>query len=464
MEGALRTKPVEDLNSYVIVTLNHTAELAVLDPFLGFGRTKLRTTVPLKSPGVDWARSPDGRRLFVSMPGAGAIAVVDAATWKVVANVPVSGRPGRVALSPDGARLWVLPEGAAPGAATHDTITVLDATALRAAARVPVGRGARAIVFDGAGAMAYVANEGSGTVSVIDARALSRTADVPVDGRPASIAYSEAAGAAYVLAGGSLVMVDGAAGRALGRVAVAPGAGAVRAAPAAGSGHSHGKQQGDTTHAAAHAAAAVDTTHGAHARAGAPPAAAGRWLFVTDPAGRAVHIVDAPARRLFRTVRYEHTPDQVAFTGAFAYVRFGDSPQVSMISLDDPSTGGLGTMDVFDAGRDAPRDASGELAASIAPAPDMPDAIYALNAAERMIYYFHYMEGMPIPSGGLTTYQFEPRAVMAVGKAMREREPGSFSATTRVTDAESTTWSCSSGRRASCSASRSASPTTRHTR
>jgi YVTN family beta-propeller protein len=445
MEGALRAKPVEDLNSYLIVTLNRTAELAVLDPFLGFGRTKLRTTVPLKSPGVDWAQSPDGRRLYVSMPGAGAIAVVDAATWQVIANVPVSGRPGRVALSPDGGRLWVLPEaGTGPtGAATamRDTVTVLDAAALRVAARVPVGTGARSIVFD-AGDLAYVANEGSGTVSVIDARVLSRTADVPVGGRPASIAYSAAARAAYVLSGGSLVIVDGAKGAEVGRIAVAPGARAVRAAPAAGSGHSHGKQATDTAHAA-HAAAA-DTTHAAHAghAAGAAQSSAasaasqaGQWLFVTDPAARAVHIVDATTRRLFRTVQYEHTPDQVAFTGAFAYVRFGDSPQVSMISLDDPSTGGLGTMDVFETGRDAPRDASGELAASIAPAPDMPDAIYALNASERMIYYFHYMEGMPIPSGGLTTYQFEPRAVMAVGKAMREREPGSFSANTRITDA-----------------------------
>jgi hypothetical protein len=41
---------------------------------------------------------------------------------------------------------------------------------------------------------------------------------------------------------------------------------------------------------------------------------------------------------------------------------------------------------------------------------------------------------MPIPSGGLTTYGFEPRAVLVAGKALRETEPGTYTATVRLTE------------------------------
>jgi hypothetical protein len=42
------------------------------------------------------------------------------------------------------------------------------------------------------------------------------------------------------------------------------------------------------------------------------------------------------------------------------------------------------------------------------------------------------MEGMPIPSGGLTTYTYQPRAVLVAGKALRETAPGEYAATVRV--------------------------------
>jgi hypothetical protein len=51
-----------------------------------------------------------------------------------------------------------------------------------------------------------------------------------------------------------------------------------------------------------------------------------------------------------------------------------------------------------------------------------------------MIYYFHYMEGMAVPSGGLTTYGYEPKAVLVAGKDLRESEPGVYSATVKLTD------------------------------
>jgi YVTN family beta-propeller protein len=295
---------------------------------------------------------------------------------------------------------------------------------------VPLGAGAHAVAFDDAGATAFVTNRASGTVTVADAVRLTRVADVPVGARPASVAYSAAAGAAYVVVegDGSLVAVDGARRAVSGRIPLGPGAQLVRAAPAPGGHHAHGAKP--AAKPAAKPVAAADP-HAAHGGAGSA-AAAGRLLFVTSPGTKAVHVVDAAERRVLRTMRFENTPDRVAFTGAFAYLRFADSPKLRMVSLDDPMTGGFGSLDVFEAGQKAPGDAAGELGEPVAPAPDMPDAIYAMNAAERMVYYYHYMEGMPIPSGGLTTYHYEPRAVLVAGKALRERGPGAYSATVRV--------------------------------
>ncbi len=62
----------------------------------------------------------------------------------------------------------------------------------------------------------------------------------------------------------------------------------------------------------------------------------------------------------------------------------------------------------------------------------MPDAIFVANGGERAIYYYHYMEGMPTPSGSLSTYGFVPTGVMLVGRRLREAAPGRYSATVRL--------------------------------
>ena len=51
--------------------------------------SRLFTLVALSSPGEDWALSDDRKRLYVSMPLSNQVAVVDATTWKTVANLVV---------------------------------------------------------------------------------------------------------------------------------------------------------------------------------------------------------------------------------------------------------------------------------------------------------------------------------------------------------------------------------------
>src|SRR5678815_4164816 len=107
LQGSLRSRPDVDLNAYQLLALNEEPNISVIDPLLGFGGSKLLTLVMLKSPGEDWALTTDRLKLFVSMPAINQVAVVETATWKVVANIDTGVRPTRLALQPDQKYLWV---------------------------------------------------------------------------------------------------------------------------------------------------------------------------------------------------------------------------------------------------------------------------------------------------------------------------------------------------------------------
>jgi hypothetical protein len=230
--------------------------------------------------------------------------------------------------------------------------------------------------------------------------------------RPVDVAWSPVSKSAYVVAegDGSLVVVDGTSLSVVKRIALKPGVRTIRFAPSVGGAHGG---------------------HGGHAA----NTAAGRIAFIPNPRANTVTILDAGSNAIVRTMQIPDGPDQVSFTGSFAFIRASGSPAVSMVFLDDLSATGVGSLDKFDAGHTPPREA-GELsrADAIVRAPDMPDAVYVLNPKEKMIYYFHYMEGMAVPSGGLTTYGFDPKAVLVAGKDLRESEPGVYSATVKLTD------------------------------
>jgi YVTN family beta-propeller protein len=409
MEGSLKRRANVDLNSYFVLSLNRSPDITVIDPFLGFGRTKLYTTVRLKGVGEDWKLTSDQHRLFVSMPQAGQVAIVDTDNWKVLANVDAGRLPSRLTLSPDERLLFVT---SGDSARATSGVTVIDLEKRSIAAQLVTGSGPHAIAFSDDGALAFVANERGGTLSVIDTKRLAVVKEIPVGKRPIDVAWSPVSHSAYVVneGDGAVVVVDGTSLNVVKRIALKAGLRSIRFAPTIGS------------------------THGAHAGHGANTAA-GRLGFVLNPRANAVTILDAGTNSIVRTTEVSDAPDQVSFTGSFAYIRSSGSAAVSMIYLDDPSATGAGTLDKFDAGHTAPREA-GELSRSdaIVRAPDMPDAVYVLNPKEKMIYYFHYMEGMAVPSGGLTTYGFDPKAVLVAGKDLRETEPGVYNATVKISD------------------------------
>ncbi|HEX7830920.1 MAG TPA: hypothetical protein VF787_14780, partial [Thermoanaerobaculia bacterium] len=161
--GTLRARPQVDLNTYYVLTLNAEPSIAVIDPLLGFGGSKLLTAITLQSPGVDWVLTPDQRRLFVSMPLVNRVAVIDTESWTVINNIEVGFRPGRLALSD--VALWVLSES---------TASVIDLSTLGVRRTIDIGKGAHQIAF--AGKHTYISGAESKTiddVTIVDADALA---------------------------------------------------------------------------------------------------------------------------------------------------------------------------------------------------------------------------------------------------------------------------------------------------
>ena len=397
------SRPVDDLNGHYVVALARGGTLVVIDPEKGFGRTRMLTAVPLGGEGEGWAAAPGDRRIFVALPATGEVVAVSTHTWKVEARIPAGTRPTGVWMHPGGRRLWIGDEGG--------RIVVIDAERLETAGSAPVPAGPHALAFSDDGTRAFVAAREAGTVTVLDAATLARVGEARTGAAPADVAWSSLRAAALVVdeADGTLAAV-GTDGAVLGRVALAPGLRSLRIAPDAAAGHAG---------------------HGAHDAAAHAPN--GRFAFLVNPREGTLQVYDLAEQRVIRTLSGAPEPDQVAFTASFAYVRAAGTPSVALIPLADPTRGAVGPHDYFPAGGAPPgsveRDALGDL---LVPQPGMHDALYAVNPAERMVYSYHYMEGMPVPHGGLTTYGFTPKSVRVVSRRVRETGPGVYAATVRL--------------------------------
>jgi YVTN family beta-propeller protein len=112
---------------------------------------------------VELLFSPDGTRLYVLCQGTGEVRVLNAATYGVIATVPVGRVPRGFALSPDGARLFV-------ANSWDDTVSVIDTRSLQVTATWAVGSEPSSVAEDSAGKHLFVVNRISNDVAVLDAR------------------------------------------------------------------------------------------------------------------------------------------------------------------------------------------------------------------------------------------------------------------------------------------------------
>ena len=88
--------------------LNEDATISVVDPnvlIAGVG-DMFFSQIILPRPGADWAQSTNQKRVFVSMPRADRLGVVDTETFQLISQVKTGPEPVRVALQPDQRYVW----------------------------------------------------------------------------------------------------------------------------------------------------------------------------------------------------------------------------------------------------------------------------------------------------------------------------------------------------------------------
>jgi YVTN family beta-propeller protein len=388
MRGIVGLRPMLDLNSYYVVVLNHDASVSVLDPMVSLARaTSTLARIQIARPGADWVKSADGKRIYVSMPFAGQVAVIDADTFKVAANIDAGRSPTRVFLQPDGRYLWV---GNDAKVSDASGVTVIDTETLKPVKTLLTGTGHHEIAVSEDNRIAFVTNRDAGTVSLIDVRELKTLREIKVGGVPISVGYSTLARAAYVAdgKGGKLTVLAGRDFEPVKRIALRPGLGPLRFTPD------------------------------------------GRYAFIVNTSEDLVHVIDTSSNELLHDIPVSGQPFQVAFTRAYAYVRSLASERVSMINLLSLGRGNKPAVQSFAAGA-APPKAGGELPLADSLAPAIGDAaVLVVNPADNTVYY--YMEGMNAPASNYQSYGASARAVTVIDRALKETEPGVYASKVRI--------------------------------
>lgn len=162
--------------------------------------------------------APD--KVFVADEESNTVSILDAASFKKIAAVPVGREPHNVQISPDGKLAWVTNNGeqAMPGMgkgghaamSSGGEVWAIDTASHAVVAKIPVGKHPAHVVLTPDGRFAYVTNGGENTVSVVDTGARRVAATIPVGAYPHGIRISPDGREAYVanLKGGSVSVID----------------------------------------------------------------------------------------------------------------------------------------------------------------------------------------------------------------------------------------------------------------
>lgn len=384
--GNLAKRADIDLNSYQLLTLNHDKTVTVINPLVAFNTTKLESVIVLPANGADWVLSKDRNFLYITMPEASAVAIVDTLTRKLLATVSTGEKttPRRIAMQPDGRRVWVGLDGTTQ-------VAVIDTSTRQITEKIPVGEGLHQIAFTADSRFAYVTNSKSDTLTAIDAIKMTRIADIDTSKTPVAITYGPASNLIYVSAVNSDVIdvLDPDKQRIVKHIPV--------------------------------------DSRGVVALSFEP---GGRYLFAVNQLTSTVQVIDSATHTIVTAASVVKEPDQVIFSDRFAYVRGLGSEKFSLMDVGALKEGQISSLDI-QAGRLPPSAAPDEIgvASMIAPTPG-GNAVLIANAADRMLYY--YQEGMMAPMGTFTNYKRIPLALMILDCSLTETAPGVYSAPVKL--------------------------------
>jgi YVTN family beta-propeller protein len=386
--GMLSARADIDLNSFLVLTLNHDNTVSFINPLVSFSQTKLESLISLPGTGADWALSASKDMLYVTLPEQSSVAAIDTVTRKVVTIISTGEKssPRRIRLDPAGRYLWIGLDGS-------QKIAVIDSATNKQVSTITVGEGLHNFAFTGDGRFAFVSNSVADTVSAIDIKRLSKVADIRVAKTPVAVAYSSASGLIYAASinGETISAIDPVKLKIVATTEVNRGVVALRFEPT------------------------------------------GRYGFAVNQVESTVSVIDAATNRIIGKTPVVREPDQVVFSDNYAYIRGLASEKFTIIELREVAGGKFSPVDI-QAGQHPVSDIPEEIGVAdmIAPTPDGNSAMIA-NTLDGMFYY--YTEGMMAPMGTFSNYKRRPHALLVLDRSLSEVSPGVYSSHIRLTGA-----------------------------
>jgi YVTN family beta-propeller protein len=145
------------------------------------------------------AVSPDGATIYVPNAYDDTVSVVDTATNTVTDTIAVEDGPLWVAISPDGATAYVTHPGGVPDDPSGHTVSVIDTATNTVTTTVTVGDVPLGLAVSPDGATVYVTNSDDDSVSVIDTASNSVVDSITVGDAPGGLAVSPDGATVYVV-------------------------------------------------------------------------------------------------------------------------------------------------------------------------------------------------------------------------------------------------------------------------
>ncbi|WP_373048084.1 YncE family protein [Vulgatibacter sp.] len=370
LAGLLATRADVDLNGYLVLTRNDDNTLAVINPQIAFGRTKLEAVITLGGKSADWAITEEA--IWITLPAVDRVTVVDPRRLRVDGSIGVGDAPGPIAVAPDGS-LWVGNEG-------DGTVSVIDPETRRVRGTVAAGGGAQRLAFHAESGTAYVAGSGDEGLRVVDLASLESRAELPVGRDAVAVAASSTARAIYVARrAGEVIEIDPFRHRITRRIPVDPGVSALAVVPG------------------------------------------GRWVLVASADAGTVAAIDASSGAVRHTFAGLAQPAGFAFSEDYVYVRSAATAQLGLLDRAGFGTAAGPRLVEVMAGQFAPGPSG-----AIAALPE-PGSVLVANPADKALYL--YTEGMMAPMGTHRTYGKTPVALAVLDRSLQEVAGGRHRAT-----------------------------------
>jgi YVTN family beta-propeller protein len=300
-----------------------------------------------------------GPRLLVANQGDRSLSIIDPATAKQIAAVPVGGVTGHeVAASPDG-RIAYVPiygnSGVAKPGTDGTSMSVIDIASQKVIGTVDFGHGVRphCAVYDPVSKLLYVTTEIDKSITIIDPKTLKIVGSIPTGeeySHMLAISHDGKRGYTANVKPGSVSVLDMKARKTITVIPISPSTQRISI--------SKDDRMVFTSDQTKPQLAVIDTATNS-VKTWVPLAAPGygtastldgRWLLVTMPQANQVAVVDLTTLKVTKTIDVPSAPQEVLMRpdGHTAYVSCNVKNQVAVIDLSSWTVSTL-----IDAGRTA---------------------------------------------------------------------------------------------------------------